>query len=60
MPAGPKFGEKSVPRGTLVWNGIPQYLVSVENYFLSSVGNMDTNPSSSILSIEYTCLTFLM
>ena len=45
-----KFERKSVPRGTLVWNGIPQSLVSVENYFSSVIGNMPLNPSVSILS----------
>ena len=33
MQTWPNFEEKSVPRGTLVWNGIPQNLVFVENLF---------------------------
>jgi len=52
MLMGRKFERKSVPRGTLVWNGIPQSLVSVENYFVDPIGNLPLNPSSSILSAE--------
>ena len=44
---------KSVPRGTLVWNGIPQNLVFVENLFLNVFGNFDITTSSSILSAGY-------
>lgn len=47
-----KFERESVPRGTLVWNGIPQYLVSVENYFSKEIGKLALNPSVSILSGE--------
>jgi hypothetical protein len=28
-----EFAKKNAPRGTFLWNGNPQYLVSVENYF---------------------------
>jgi hypothetical protein len=28
-----EFQRKSVPRGTILWNGNPQNLVSVDNYF---------------------------
>jgi hypothetical protein len=34
MQEGPIFGEKYVPRGTLLWNGYAQYLVCCGKLFL--------------------------
>jgi len=35
MQEGPAFERKNVPRGTLLWNGNPQDLVFVDNFFYS-------------------------
>jgi hypothetical protein len=38
MQEGPIFGEKYVPRGTLLWNGYAQYLVCCGKLFLEGLG----------------------
>jgi hypothetical protein len=42
-----RFERKNVPRGTLLWNGNPQYLVSVDNYFLKNPENQPAGGRSA-------------
>jgi hypothetical protein len=38
------FSKKNAPRGTLLWNGNPQDLVYVENFFIKNAGEVEVFP----------------
>ena len=64
MQEGPIFAEKSVPRGTLLWNENTQILVSCGKLFLGVNAGMmrfpGLTPSMSITSAFMGLFTFLM